>query len=623
MANRHFLFILFQISLLFSLAINASAQWNEKDLKPFPLDNLSGFRSQAGNWSLSSAASGLMSVNFSMETKPGSGIISNKPDAEKKDNLVSNQDFGSLDIQFDFMMPKGSNSGIFLMGRYEIQLYDSWGKQKPTFADCGGINQRWRSENGKGKEGFEGVAPLRNACRAPGLWQTMKISFEAPQFDNAGKKIANARFASIWLNGVQIHSNIELSGPTKGAIFSGESDKGPFVLQGDHGPVAFRNIALAEFGAPLPELKNLQFEVFHGPFLRTDAFLKSPMKLSGTATQIDRAHAETEDEFLIRYKGILDVKSSGIYKFILEFTGKAILRLDDSLLIDSSNGGFWYQKERAEMRLTSGYHPIEVIYFKTNPKSRSSLGLWYSGPGIKLNRFHAEASLNAYLPGGEFTLPLENETYVQRSFFNHSGNRIPYGINVCSPKGIHYSLNLRSGRLLRAWRSDRFGEVSGMWVDRGGTQDFIPAGSASEFTETAFAGPVSETGLAYPDSLGPLEGFKFSGYELSKGKEPVFHYKLPWKNAEASMVLLPGKNGIQVEIQVSKLEEDIWHAAAEGQSIEATADGAYRINGAWYIFPEGSGMIVRTEKKPNGNSVLLFRISRKENDAKISYSVFW
>ena len=89
------------------------------------------------------------------------------------------------------------------------------------------------------------------------------------------------------------------------------------------------------------------------------------------------------------------------------------------------------------------------------------------------------------------------------------------------------------------------------------------------------------------------------------------------------MVLIPGKNGIQVDIQVSKLEEDIWHAAAEGQSIEATADGGYRINGAWYIFPEGSGMIVRTEKRPNGNSVLLFRISRKENNAKVSYFVFW
>jgi hypothetical protein len=73
-----------------------------------------------------------------------------------------------LILKLDYMMAKGSNSGIYLQGRYEVQLLDSWGVRNPRPGDNGGIYERWDEARGKGNEGFQGHAPRHNASRAPG-----------------------------------------------------------------------------------------------------------------------------------------------------------------------------------------------------------------------------------------------------------------------------------------------------------------------------------------------------------------------------------------------------------------------------------------------------------------------
>jgi hypothetical protein len=74
----------------------------------------------------------------------------------------------------------------------------------------------------------------------------MKISFQAPRFDAAGKKIANAKMLKVELNGIILHENVELFGPTRSSI-DGEVAKGPLMFQGDHGSVAFRNLVIKSF----------------------------------------------------------------------------------------------------------------------------------------------------------------------------------------------------------------------------------------------------------------------------------------------------------------------------------------------------------------------------------------
>src|SRR5690606_29433465 len=119
----------------------------------------------------------------------------------------------------DFMMARGSNSGVYLQGRYEVQLFDSWTKTNPSYSDCGGIYQRWDDTKNRG---YEGTAPLVNVARAPGLWQHLQIRFRAPRFDSKGMKIENARFESVYLNGVLVQQQIGLTGPTRSPLSNEE-----------------------------------------------------------------------------------------------------------------------------------------------------------------------------------------------------------------------------------------------------------------------------------------------------------------------------------------------------------------------------------------------------------------
>jgi hypothetical protein len=144
-------------------------------------------------------------------------------------------------------MATESNSGIYLQGRYEIQLLDTWGATAIRSGSNGGIYERWNESKPNGQKGYMGYAPRQNASRAPGLWQKLKISFQAPRFDSNGNKTANAVMLKVELNGVLIHDNVELSGPTRGAIAEGEVAVGPLRIQGDHGAVAFRNMKISRF----------------------------------------------------------------------------------------------------------------------------------------------------------------------------------------------------------------------------------------------------------------------------------------------------------------------------------------------------------------------------------------
>ena len=174
-----------------------------------------------------------------LTSQAGKGILING-DKGRTRNLLSTHQHGDVQAHIEFMVPKGSNSGVYFQGRYEVQILDSFGKKtKLRGGDCGGIYQRW-GKNG----GYEGHPPKVNASKAPGEWQTFDVTFRAARFDKQGKKIANAVFVKVVHNGKIVHENVQVTGPTRSATFNDEKPLGPLMLQGDHGPVAFRNIQL-------------------------------------------------------------------------------------------------------------------------------------------------------------------------------------------------------------------------------------------------------------------------------------------------------------------------------------------------------------------------------------------
>ena len=143
---------------------------------------------------------------------PGSGVIINGPTG-RTSNLSTRESFGDVEFHCEFLVPKNSNSGVKFEGLYEIQIMDSWGLEVARAQDCGGIYPRAELLP-KYRYLDEGHAPMVNASRPPGEWQSLDATFLAPKFDAEGKKTHNARIVSATLNGQLIHQNLELETPT-------------------------------------------------------------------------------------------------------------------------------------------------------------------------------------------------------------------------------------------------------------------------------------------------------------------------------------------------------------------------------------------------------------------------
>src|SRR5436190_23230894 len=243
---------IFAVFLTTVISIESTAQ------KEISLNDLSFFKDPAKSWSIVGDVTGDLDKSEVIQSSPGTGILLNQPVNKNGADLYTQSEFGDVDLELDYMMAKHSNSGIYLQGRYEYQLLDSWTVENPTSGDNGGIYERWDDKRPDGSKGYEGYAPRQNVSRAPGLWQHVKISFQAPRFDANGQKIENAKMIRVELNGVVIHDNVEMQAPTRGG---GNEEKplGPLRLQGDHGTVAFRNIRITSFDRPKPSVADLKY----------------------------------------------------------------------------------------------------------------------------------------------------------------------------------------------------------------------------------------------------------------------------------------------------------------------------------------------------------------------------
>jgi hypothetical protein len=193
-----------------------------------------------------------------MEVAPGTGPIQTK------------SQFGDVQLHVEWASPnpavgKGQdrgNSGIFLMGVYELQVLDSY--RADTYAD------------GQAGAIYGQFPPLSNASRPPGEWQTYDVAFRRPRFNTDGKLTEPAR-VTLFHNGILVQNNEELFGKTswlEGLPYEAHADRGPIQLQ-DHGhPVRFRNIWIRDLPErPAPTAQDLaRPKIFSLPAEALDSF---------------------------------------------------------------------------------------------------------------------------------------------------------------------------------------------------------------------------------------------------------------------------------------------------------------------------------------------------------------
>ena len=589
--------------LLLALGLNAQMA--------LPLNDLSAFKSPSANWQIAGNVTADMSKKSDMQKMEGTGILVNLP-TEKAADLFSNFQHGDADIELDYMMAKGSNSGIYLQSRYEVQLLDSWGVLNPKPGDNGGVYERWDDAKPKGQEGYQGYAPRQNASKAPGLWQHLKISFQAPRFDAMGKKIENAKMLRIELNGVTIHDHVEMFGNTRGAVANDEVPMAPLRIQGDHGPVAFRNIIIKNFDKPRPVLKDMEYAIYKGKYETEPDFSKLPPEAKGTLAVITSNVNKIPNEYLIKYTGTMEVKEPGAYTFNLSTPGgKGWMRINKQEVIPLTG------RRNAQTTLPAGDLPFEIYYSKFVDWEKSAIGLTVTGPGI---RTFLASDANAI--SGDVADPILVEApknTILRSFMDiPGGTRVVHAVNVGSSQQIHYTYDMDNAAIVQAWRGS-FLDATPMWHDRGDGSS-KPTGAVQFFGKPIFAiEKLANADAAWAwDTTGT--SYRPKGYVTDEMDQPTFKYAIYGTMVSDAIRVLDNGQGLHRELQVQTPSADLYVRLAEGSSIESAGDGLYLVNDKAYFLRLDDAATTKPiiRNAANGRKELVVPIQNK-----LSYSIIF
>ncbi|MFK7925893.1 MAG: family 16 glycoside hydrolase [Bacteroidia bacterium] len=572
------------------------------DANALGLADLTAFNSPTINWQVVGAASAPWDQKVeAFNTVEGTGILVNHPTEEAGGALRTQMEHGDIELSFDFMMPKGSNSGVYLQGRYEIQLLDSWGKTEVSYGDCGGIYERWDDTKPEGEKGFEGTAPSINASRAPGLWQNMKIRFQAPRFDSQGKKIQNAIVLSVIHNGKQIHRDVELSGPTRGLFFDQEAAMGPIIIQGDHGPVAFRNIEYKLYGLQRARFEGLKYAYYEiesdkgsEDYLADFDLSKLTAAVEGPIDSISRHQAARRDDHILHYTGKLSVPEQGKYLFKAQVGGGYSLKIDgEEVLLADGERSYNDPATYGVKTLTAGPHEFSLTYLQNHRFWRNGLGLWMEGPGIDFQPLHAEGSVPPYRAPSPLWIETTERPKLIRGFMMFGDQKLTHTAAIGSPEGVHFSYDLNQAKLLHAWRGP-FLDVSPMWEGRGESQLSVPGGATVTLSGKASFVMGKGSPKTWPDSLG--QDFKYLGYDLDRTGMPSFRYGVA--GGEITDMYTIDQNKLVREISSAGLNKSVIALLMEADEIEDMGAGMFALDKRSYYLKVIAGD-VKLEESAN------------------------
>lgn len=574
-----------------------------------PLNDLSAFRNPGKTWQIAEDVSAEYATENFKKVKKGTGVLLNIPTKkEKGSDIYTTEEYGDVDISMNFMMTRNSSSGIFLQGRYQVQLSESWGIQLPTATDNGGIYPRFDESRGVGNEKFEGYAPRVNSSLAPGLWQHIFISFRAPRFDASGRKTENAKILRITLNGVIIHENVELLGPTRGAEPNNEAPKGPIRIQGDHGSVAFKNIRIINYYGEQPQLTNLKYQLYAGKFEFIPDYSEYEPVEEASLEKFGTSFLSRESDFLIRFTANVIIKQPGHYIFQRETNGGGYVKVNNQQVSDLSS------YTTTPIKLDAGTYPLEVGYLKPYNWFPNSFGLKISSDNVREFLASDPRSLAREFPD---PVIIDPETHpMMRSFIDlPNGKRIVHAISVGSPSQLHFSYDLDNGSLFQAWRG-KFLDAGNMWVGRGdGSSRAL--GTIIHFDSATF--PLIK--LDAPDQTPRFDtagsNFLNLGYEAAKNNKTIFKYQAHGVTVNDAIQIANSK-WLERTFTIDSPVNNLYLKIAEAKNIEALSDQLFSVGDKSYYIRFDEPKIKPIIKEIDGRFVLLAPVNKT-----LSYAILF
>ncbi len=598
---------------------------DELPFKALTLTSLDDFQeTEATNWRTAGSVYADRQVDDHLQPAEGDGMLANRPDDQNQANLFTRWEHGDVDLSLDFMMAKGSNSGIYLQGRYEVQLLDSWGIDSVSSSDCGGIYERWQEAN---QQGYEGHAPLLNASRAPGLWQHLDVKFRAPRFDEQGKKIENARFTEVKLNGAVVQKEVEVTGPTRAAAFEDEKPTGPLMIQGDHGPVAIQNIRYKTYASDQVALTDLSYRCYEGDFRSPDALDDVEPDQQAEVDSISHQYGLDNDFYAIAFEGTLRVPTDGEYLFLLRSSGPSWLYLDGKPATDNDQANHVDQAVgRYRTTLQAGTYPLRLVHTKYELKWVRGISLHVEGPQIRRQPLYAESSMRPSEATSPMVIKVDSTPVVQRAFLVHQEDKKTHAAFVGLPDGMNYTVNLQNGSLLSAWKG-AFIDASDMWHERGEPQTARPLASPLELSGRPAFAMLSNEDAPWPESVGfEDKGWQAKGYSLNEAGAPVFRYQVGGatiedhlRGGEAERALI---RSIRYQYPVGA-NRSAYCLLAEGTQIEQLPDGSYGVDGKRYYLTVQTQDAQVLQRTIGGKAQLLAKLSSGQQDALLRYNIVW
>lgn len=595
--------IIFSLAVSMLIAAFSQAQRIKPSLKEISLNNLESFQAPTANWKLIGDVEASYN-DTALNTAKGLGIlhndfsrsIQNKP----VHNLVTKMEHGDMLLEFDFMMAKGSNSGIYFQSRYEVQLFDSWGVKTPRSSDVGGLYQTI-------KKGLSGKAPMKNAALAPGLWQHMDISFQAPRFDANGNKTASAKFIYVKLNGITLHENINVDGPTISASFSDEKPYGPLMIQGDHGTFAIKNLKYLPQDDLKVDLRNISYQYFEKTATSLAEAKTTKPTLQGKASVIDSRVAPARDKFLLVFEGKLNIPTADSYTFTSLFSGTGSLEIDGKKVLEAKDLFLNGTPVSGTTELKAGEHAFKFWINKDLDWARPGLSLYIEKANSKSIALHAAGSIPDRSPAPLIAVKAESGPEMIRSFMNHNNKKLTHVVSIGDPSQVHYSYDLMQGGILQAWKGD-FLNTTDMWHERGEPQTATPLGAPIVLAGNC---PIYEKPLT-KDSIAD---YQYKGYTLKAGL-PTFAYT--YKALSIKDRIQPEGKGLKRSITVSgEGKEKTMIRIAQGSSITPLGKGLYSIGNQAYFVQLAAGQYPKIEGFL-GQQVLLLPAGET-----IEYQLIW